>query len=240
MKMSAVALNLFAAVGVIVVGVLLGGLGRFAYEVYQDQDESLPGGEVVNAKGETYTVLAYQPETKQKQAAARAALKQAGIFCQTVDDKLMVYPAEAALALDCLAAEGLVPGTEHFSFTEVTADPESQPRRYGFQQLLAARNTLSKMLPTMSAAVEDAQIRVTDEAGVSRSVRVILRLKSGATLDRATARDMISHVADLIPGVKPQGVHILADSGEVLAEYVPATQKPAAGNTAEAAERPLK
>lgn len=230
MKVSALAINIFAAVGIIVVGVVLGGFGRYAYELYQEREESAPGGEVVNAKGETFTVLAYQPDSPEKREAARQTLKRAGIFSQTVEEKIMVYPAEAALALDCLGAAGLVPGTEHFTFVEVTADPTTEPRRYEYQQLLAAKNTLAKMFPTMSAAVEDAQVIVDDQPGAARTARIVLTLKPGGKLDHESARDMIHHAADLLPGVKASGVKIVDSEGGMLAEYVPATgvAKPAA------------
>ncbi len=209
-------LNFVAAAGIVICGVLIGGTARMF--LFPPEEDSGDNGvsEVVTPEGQTMTALAYQPEKEADRKQAVEALKAYQIESVWHAGKIMVKPADADLALDCLSALGMVPGTEHFSLVDVKADPKTQPRRFEFQQRLAIQNMLVKMLPMISASIADGKVQYLPKGKDGSAVRVTLKLKPGTTLSARTQAEIIHNVVELSPGVNADAVILVDENGKVF------------------------
>lgn len=209
-------LNILASVGIVICGVLIGGTARMVLFPPEEDSGDSAVSEVVKADGTKLTSLAYQPAKGDAQAQALEALQAYRIEAVKHAGKIMVRPDEADLALDCLSALGMVPGTEHFSLVDVKANPKTQPLRHEFQQRLAVQNMLSKMLTTMSAVVLDAKVQYIPKGRQNGGVKVTLKLKPGAKLEAAERSEMLHNIAELSPGVSADEVVLVDDNGQPL------------------------
>ncbi|GHS98813.1 hypothetical protein FACS1894139_12730 [Planctomycetales bacterium] len=130
--------------------VLLLGLGlglscRVAYEmlfyddVYWEADD-LPGETELTVGGALYGVLPFAPATHAESAAIAALLPTYQIDFLRRGERLFVRSEQMPLALDLLHAAGFSGDTRNFSALDITANPQTEPRRYRLQKQLAAQN----------------------------------------------------------------------------------------------------
>lgn len=215
-KRKTLLLNLAASVGIVLCGLLIGTVGRnlFAERAHEDGEDTV--SEVVTPEGQTMTALAYQPESAADRQQAVDALSAYGIESIFSAEKVMVKPAQTKLAMDCLSALGMVPGTEHFTISDITADPKKEPRRFEFQQRLAAQNMLPKMFEMLSPAVESAKVMYLPAGKNGSKVRVTLRLKKTVALTPEEKAEMIHEIIGMSADVQEGDIFFVDEKGNEL------------------------
>jgi len=210
MSKSKIVFQFFTAICIIVLGLVLGGFGRYAYDYLLNQPEDIVS-EVVTPQGKTYAIIPYLPEDSSVIANVRSALEGAGIDYIVKDDHVMVSPDKTALVMDCLSAANLIPGTEHYTLMDVTADPEKDPQRYKFQQRLATQNMLAKMIPTMLGGVDEAKVLLLDSSG-----KVVIKTKPGRIITAEEVVELKKHINAVENGIKPENIEVVDIDGQKL------------------------
>lgn len=214
-KRKTLLINLLASIGIILCGIFLGSVARDLLRL-SEQDGDNAVSEVITPDGRKLVALAYQPEKTEDRQQAVEALKAHQIESLWHAGKIMVNPQDTALAMDCLSALGMVPGTEHFTPSDVQADPKTEPRRYQFQQQLAVQNTLAKMLPVMSPAVTNAKVQYLPVGKGGGGVRVTLQIKPGTTLTNQEKAEMRHNIQALGSGVQADTILFFDEEGNPL------------------------
>lgn len=181
---------------VVVIGVCFGRVAR-AFLEYRRQlaranGEDISGTTEMREQGRDYSILPFAadqlPPDKLERCAAE--LRRHHVDYRVVDGKLLAESAKIPLAMDALQAAGLG-DARHFSFREITADPEKEPERHALQERLATQNMLANLITLLADDIADARVVIDPEA---KTTRVRLTRKGAGPLPPALAAEIARHV----------------------------------------------
>lgn len=181
----------------IVIGVCFGRIARELLDWYRyglDGLDDISGVAEIETAGRRYTVLPFMADGAPAATRERVEeeLRKHAIDYRVVEDKVMVESVKTPLAMDALQTAGLGGAARHFSYREITADPQKEPERYALQQQLADQNMLGNMLALMAAEIVSADVRFDLAA---RTARVRLTLKPGTKgLPAGLLKEIREHV----------------------------------------------
>lgn len=157
--------------------------------------------------------------------SARTQLTAQNIDSRVADSGTLLVPSDKrALARVTLAAQGIPArggkGYELFDETSLGATPFVQSVNYQRAIQAELARSIMQLEPVQSARVliakPDSTPFIRDQRSPTASV--VVKLKTGATLDAAASANIVSLVARSVDGLKPEHVTVVDTTGRLLSD----------------------
>lgn len=159
---------------VAVIGACAGRVARvfleYRHELARAEGGDVKGASEIREQGRDYSILPLAADKLPPEKIERCAaeLKRHAVDYRVVEGKLLAESAKIPLAMDALQAAGLGDDARHFSFREITADPEKEPERHALQERLATQNMLANLITLLADDIADAKVVIDPEAKAAR------------------------------------------------------------------------
>lgn len=207
--MSLIVKNVLYYIALIVVGVLVGFLGRYFYVSFVPHTDGGEDVEIVYAKdGSQMRELPFRGSSPENVEAIAQYLEVNNIEFKLTGGRIMLAAKNAGYAGDLLVLAGMMPGARSYTYTDITAKKEIDPARYELQSLLATRNMLSNMLRTMLPEIKEALVAIIIQ-DYRKNVRVKITLKENVQSLPEGSEDLIKHhIAATLPDINENDIAV--------------------------------
>lgn len=180
-----------------VIGICAGRIASAVYNYYAiarlENANRVSGITEAKIGNKNYSVLPLMTEQipEEELPGLRRELQDYKIDFIETAGKILVADSQLPLALDVAHAAGFSRDADHFSFREITADPEKEPERHAVQRRLAEQNMLASVITLLTADITGARVKIDPR---TRAATVKLSRQSSGEIPPKLREEIILHV----------------------------------------------